>query len=233
MLDLTQVQLLHEAGPCLVVYKPPGLLTQAPPGIDNLELRVKRFLQQREGKSHNLYLAIIHRLDRPVSGALVLARHVRAAQRLSEQFERRTVTKKYWALVEGHVADESGTWTDWLRKVPGEARSEVVPADHPEAQEAILRFVVRARFEAVTWLEIELETGRTHQIRLQCSSHGHPILGDSLYGATTAFGPTVDDERSRWIALHARQLAFEHPMTREAVDIRAPLPDSWPDAMRE
>ena len=90
MPDLQPWHLLHEDGPCLVVFKPPALLTQAPPGIDNLELRVKRYLQARDGKAHNIYLAVIHRLDRPVSGALVMARHVRAAQRLSEQFEQRT-----------------------------------------------------------------------------------------------------------------------------------------------
>src|SRR5689334_12976722 len=108
--------ILYEQGPCLVVNKPPGLLTQAPPGIDSLELRVKRFLKAREHQPGNVYLGVPHRVDRPVSGVIVLAKHVRAARRLSEQFEARTVRKIYWALVEGHVTPESGTWTDQLKK---------------------------------------------------------------------------------------------------------------------
>ena len=118
-------QILYEQGPCLVVRKPPGMLTQAPPGIDSLELQVKRFLQTREAKEHNLYLAVIHRLDRPVSGALVMARHVRAAQRLAEQFESRSVAKRYWAIVAGQVEPDTGTWTDHMRKVPGDRKSVV------------------------------------------------------------------------------------------------------------
>ncbi|MFM8250990.1 MAG: RluA family pseudouridine synthase [Planctomycetota bacterium] len=234
MLDLNQWQLLHEDGPCLVVFKPAGLLTQAPPGIDNLELRVKRFLQQREGKAHNLYLALVHRLDRPVSGALVMARHVRAAQRLSSQFEQRTVRKTYWAIVSGHVGQSGGaegTWVDWLRKVPGEARSEVVESSQPEGQEAILHYRVLShgwhQEAPYSWLEIELETGRTHQIRLQCSHHGHPLWGDELYGSRWTFGPASDDQRARWIGLHARLLEFRHPMHTQPVSITAPLPAAW------
>ena len=225
--DPLRFSILWEDGPCLVAYKPPGLLTQAPPGIDNLELQVKRFLQQREQKAHNLYLAVIHRLDRPVSGALVMARHVRAAQRLGEQFEGRLVEKKYWALVEGRVAEDSGTWRDFMRKVPSEPRSEIVDERHPDAQQAILHYQVRGRNENTTWLEIELETGRTHQIRLQCGWRGHAVLGDAQYGSTRSFGPTTPDERARWIALHARRLAFLHPMTRAPIEIEAPLPPAW------
>jgi len=220
-------QILYEEGPCLVINKPAGLLTQAPPGIDSLELRVRRFLQQREGKSHNLYLGLPHRLDRPVSGAIVLARHVRAARRIAEQFAQRTVHKLYWAIVEGIVEQSSGTWSDWMRKVPEQARSETVPAAHPDAQQAILHFRVLAHAPQATWLEIQLETGRTHQIRVQCSTRGHAVLGDFQYGATRPFGPATDDTRERWIALHARTLAFDHPMTRARVEIQAPVPDDW------
>ena len=221
--------ILYEQGPVLVVQKPSGLLTQAPPGIDSLETRVKQFLKTRENKPGNVYLAIIHRLDRPVSGAIAFCKHVRAARKLSQQFEDRMVRKTYWALVEGSVADEAGTWTDYLRKVPGEARSEIVDRAHPDGQLAILHYRVLRRDGAFTWLEIELETGRTHQIRLQASAHGHPILGDALYGSQTPFGPLTDDERARAIALHARHLGFRHPMTQAPAAIDAPLPDYWPE----
>jgi len=226
-LEPSGFQILFEEGPCLVFNKPAGLLTQAPPGIDSLELRVRRFLQQREDKSHNLYLALPHRLDRPVSGAIVMARHVRAARRISEQFEQRTVHKAYWAIVEGSVAEASGTWIDWMRKVPDEPRSETVTADHPGAQQAVLHFRVIARAASATWLEIQLETGRTHQIRVQSAARGHAVAGDFQYGAVRPFGPATEDTRQRWIGLHARTLGFDHPMTRERIQIEAPVPAAW------
>jgi RluA family pseudouridine synthase len=221
------LDVLYEAGPCLAVNKPPGLLTQAPPGIDSLELRVKRFLKEREQKPGGVYLGVPHRLDRPVSGVIVLAKHVRAARRLSEQFEARSVRKVYWALVEGRVAEDSGTWTDQVKKLENEPRAIVVDASDPEGRTAILHFRVLERREKFSWLEIELETGRMHQIRLQCSSHGHPLLGDELYGATQPFGPNVLDQRERLIALHARSLEFRHPMTDEPLSISAPLTKWW------
>jgi 23S rRNA pseudouridine1911/1915/1917 synthase len=220
-------ELLYEEGPCFAVLKPGGVLTQGPPGVDSLELRFKRFLQRREGKTGNVYLGVPHRLDRPVSGVMLLARHVRAARRLAEQFEGRIVQKTYWAVVEGNVAEREGEWSDYHRKTPGEAMAELVPPNHPEGKLAILRYRVLAAEAARTWLEIELETGRTHQIRVQAAARGHPILGDLLYHAKTSFGPQSDDERQRWIALHARAIAFKHPMTREPVSVTAPLLPPW------
>lgn len=257
-MGFTMLEVLYDCGPCLVVNKPVGLLTQAPAGIDSLELQVKAFYRQREQKEGNIYLGLPHRLDRPVSGAIVFARHVRAAQRLSTQFENRTVTKVYWAVVEGDVQPDEGTWTDHLHKRHGMAQSIVVPADDPRGKLAVMHYRVlahlvdpsrRSESPAATWvgrsidatesapgqdgpakyswLEVQLETGRTHQIRVQCASRGHPVLGDSQYGAKHRFGEPFEDERLRGIALHARQLGFNHPMTREAVDVVAPLPVSW------
>jgi 23S rRNA pseudouridine1911/1915/1917 synthase len=222
-----QLDILYDSGPCLVVNKSPGLLTQAPAGIDSLEVRVKAFYREREQKEGNIYLGVPHRLDRPVSGAIVFARHVRAAQRLSAQFENRTVTKLYWAFVEGNVQPDEGTWTDFLHKRHGMAQAIVVPADDPRGKRAVMHFRVRARTERGTWLEVDLETGRTHQIRVQAASRGHPVVGDAQYGATQPFGEQHADERLRAIALHARQLGFNHPMTGDAVDIFAPLPAAW------
>jgi RluA family pseudouridine synthase len=225
------LEILYDNGPCLVVNKPAGVLTQAPAGIDSLEVQVKHFYRQREHKEGNIYLGLPHRLDRPVSGAIVFARHVRAAQRLATQFENRTVTKMYWAVVEGSVSDAEGTWTDHLHKRHGMAQSIVVPADDARGKIAILHYRVVARLTvtggSATWLEIQLDTGRTHQIRVQCASRGHAVIGDAQYGAKLPFGEQSDDERLRGIALHARQLGFNHPMTREPVNIVAPLPTSW------
>jgi 23S rRNA-/tRNA-specific pseudouridylate synthase len=148
---------------------------------------------------------------------------------LAEQFEFRTVEKTYWVLVQGDVTPDRGTWQDWMRKVPGEARSECVPATHADAQQAVLHYEVKQSGAFGTWLQIQLETGRTHQIRLQAASRGHAVLGDSLYGSTAAFGAVTEDVRERWIALHARRLAFLHPKSRERVEAIAPLPVAWHD----
>jgi RluA family pseudouridine synthase len=222
------LEILYDIGPCLVVNKPPGVLTQAPAGIDSMEVRVKAFYREREQKEGNIYLGLPHRLDRPVSGAIVFARHVRAAQRLSTQFENRTVTKVYWAIVEGDIEADEGTWTDHLHKRHGMAQSIVVPEGDPRGKIAIMRYCVLGRIDNVrTWLEVELETGRTHQIRIQCASRGHAVLGDSQYGSTHPFGEQFGDERLRAIALHARQLGFNHPMTSEPVDVTAPISAAW------
>jgi 23S rRNA pseudouridine1911/1915/1917 synthase len=225
----TALEILYDEGPVLVVNKLAGVLTQAPAGIDSLEIRVKEFYRQREGKpaDANIYLGLPHRLDRPVSGAIVFARHVRAAQRLSTQFENRTVTKSYWAFVEGAVSPDEGTWTDYLHKRHGMAQAEVVDASHPAAKHAVLHYRVLWRGPQGTWLEIELETGRTHQIRVQAASRGYAVVGDSQYGSTTAFGDSALDLRDRPIALHARNLGFRHPMTDESVEVTAPLPRDW------
>jgi 23S rRNA pseudouridine1911/1915/1917 synthase len=223
-----EIDILYDNGPCLVVNKAPGILTQAPAGIDSMEVRVKAFYRDREHKEGNIYLGLPHRLDRPVSGAIVFARHVRAAQRLSAQFENRTVTKVYWAAVEGDVQPDEGTWTDYLHKRHGMAHSIVVPEGDPRGKLAVMRYRVLAHIDEIgTWLEVELKTGRTHQIRVQAASRGHAVVGDALYGARLPFGEQFADERLRAIALHARQLCFNHPMTGEAVDIIAPTPQAW------
>ena len=221
-------QVLFEDGPCLAVCKPPGLPTQAPPGIDSLEVRIRAFLKQRDRPPCEVYLGIPHRLDRPASGAMVFATRRRAAHKLSKQFENRTVKKLYWACVEGQVDPPEGTWRDFLRKVYGHPLAEVVPPDHPEAKSAVLHYRTLASADWGCRLEIQLETGRTHQIRIQAASRGHPILGDFQYGAKTPFGPQYDDERLSAIALHARQLEFEHPKSKQRVTVVAPVPEFWP-----
>ena len=222
-----RIELLYEDGPCYVVLKPAGVPTQAPPGLDSMEVRMKDYLRAREGKTGNIYLGLPHRLDRPVTGALLFARHVRACQRLARQFEHRTVRKIYWAAVAGVVEPSEGTWIDHLRKVHGIARAEVVPADQAGGREAVLHYHTLGKTDHGSLLEIRLETGRTHQIRVQAAARGFPVLGDELYGSAIPFGPAVEDFRQRQIALHGRLLGFEHPMTREPVEVVAPLDSAW------
>ncbi|MDR2756123.1 MAG: RluA family pseudouridine synthase [Planctomycetaceae bacterium] len=221
-------EILYEEGACLAVNKSAGLLTQAPYGIDSLELRVKTYLMEKEGRS---YLGVPHRLDRPVSGVILFGKHSRATRRLSEQFEKRQIDKTYWAVAEGAVQPETGTWINFVRKIPDKPLAEIVAPINPDAREAILHYAVLKHFElegkTVTHLEIKLETGRMHQIRLQCSVHGHPILGDATYGSAIPFGNYFNEERCREIALHARSIVFLDPMTREPVHLTAPLPTLW------
>ena len=226
---LPDFEILLEDGPLLVVNKPAGLLTQAPPGIDSLEHRVKDFLTVRDQKPGRCYLGVPHRLDRPVSGVILFAKHVRAARRLSEQFEARTVEKTYWAAVSGQPEDDAGTWVDYMKKVKNQPLAVIAKPIDPDAREAVLHYRVLRRFDWGAWLEVKLETGRMHQIRLQTGSRGFPIPGDVQYGSTVPFGEQFDDVRLRGIALHARSIEFMHPMTREPMSLEAPLPPAWHD----
>lgn len=222
-------QILLEEGPCLVVNKPAGVLTQAPAGIDSLEHRIRAFLASRDGREGFVYLGVPHRLDRPVSGAIVFAKNRRAAQRLTEQFHDRLVRKVYWACLAGAVSPGEGTWTDYMRKVPDEPRAELTAENHPEARQAVLHYRTLATGSRSTLVEIELDTGRMHQIRLQAASRGHAVLGDAQYGSTEPFGPAMDDARLQPIALHSRLLSFRHPTLRTPVLVEAPLPAVWRD----
>jgi 23S rRNA pseudouridine1911/1915/1917 synthase len=221
------LQVLHEDEHCLFISKPSGVLTQAPAKIDSMESRIKQYLPQKDPSFTTPYLGVPHRLDRAASGVMVFAKTRSAARTLAEQFQSKKVEKTYWMLVEDRFKDEHGTWIDWMRKIEGEPRSEIVSQDHPEAKQAILHFVNRGHFEGITWLEVHLETGRNHQIRLQAGTRGHPILGDQLYGSIRPFGEQFPDERLRAIALHARRLTLKHPASRKSMTVEAPPPESW------
>ena len=244
------VTILYEDGPCLVTFKPAGLSTQAPQAFDSLELRVKALLRARAAEaarlagakapieditvhaaphvaSDRVYLGVPHRLDRPVSGPVVFALTRRAARRLSKQFERRTVEKVYWVAVAGTVTPANGTWIDIIRKVPYESRAEITTPDMPEAKSAVLHYRTLGQSEHGSWLEVRLETGRMHQIRIQAASRGWPVLGDKLYGCTVPFGQQSDDKSLQAIALHGRSIAFSHPLTREPVTVVVPAPAEW------
>lgn len=226
------LHILFEDNHCLAVAKPAPLLTQGvPPGIPTLEAMVKVYLKERYRKPGNVYLGIPHRLDRPVSGVVLFARNTKAARRLAEQFQNRQVRKIYWAVVEpspgGELPSAEGVWEDWLLKVKEEARSVCVPADTPRARRAVLRYRRLRTHAEGALLEVEPETGRMHQIRLQAASRGWPLRGDVLYGSRLPFGPPAALPRERIIALHARSLTFLHPIRYEPLTVTAPLPPTW------
>jgi 23S rRNA pseudouridine1911/1915/1917 synthase len=222
------LQILFEDNHCLAVCKPAGMLTQGvPPGFPTLESQVRDYLKEKYHKSGRVYLGIPHRLDRPVSGVVLFARQTKSAQRLAEQFRSRQVTKTYWAIVEGSVQPPEGIWEDWLRKIPDEARAERAEQGSPGAKQGILHFRTLQTFPAGTFLEIQPETGRMHQIRIQASLRGHPVLGDELYGSATPFGTPTELSRDHAIALHARSLTFLHPILYQPITVTAPWPDEW------
>jgi len=227
--DLT---ILYEDNHCLAAAKPAPLLTQGvPPGVPTLEAMVKDYIKDRYNKPGNVYLGIPHRLDRPVSGVVVFARNTKAARRLAEQFSQRQVRKVYWAVVEpdaaGGLPPDEGVWEDWLLKFQDEARSECVAPDTPKARRAVLRFRRLSASADGALLEIEPETGRMHQIRVQAAARGWPVRGDMLYGARLPFGPPAELPRDRVIALHARSLTFLHPIRYEPLTVTAPAPEAW------
>jgi 23S rRNA pseudouridine1911/1915/1917 synthase len=229
------LQLLFEDNHCLAAAKPAPLLTQAPPGIPSLEAQVKAYLKERYHKAGGVYLGIPHRLDRPVSGVVLFARNTKAARRLAEQFQTRQVRKLYWALVErgpdGAPPPAEGVWEDWLLKVQEQARAERAPPGAEGARLARLRFRRLGATEDGALLELEPETGRMHQLRVQTAVRGWPVRGDELYGSRLPFGPPAEQRRDRVIALHARRLTFLHPIRFEPLTVTAPLPPTWSFAM--
>jgi len=200
---LEKLQVLFLDNHLLVVHKPAGLLVQGDrTGDITLLDNARSSLKETFRKPGNVYLAVVHRLDRPTSGVLLFARTSKAAARLAEQFRRRQVRKIYWALVEGKVPAEGSMQHRLARK---EGRSRVVEEG---GREALLRFRRLRYARGVSWVEVELLTGRHHQIRVQFAHVGHSLLGDFRYGSKIKFGKKA-------LALHARSLTIVHPTRRE------------------
>jgi 23S rRNA pseudouridine1911/1915/1917 synthase len=214
---------LYEDNHLLVVSKPAGLPTMGTPGgRDTLLTLAKQYVKQRYNKPGNVYLGVMSRLDAPVSGVVLLARTSKAARRLTEQFRRREVEKTYWAAVEGVIEPPEGRLCDWVGQDERHRRMHIVGPTLPGAQEARLGYRLLETFNLGGWVslvEISLETGRKHQIRLQLSHHGHPVVGDRKYGSRMSFPSGM--------ALHARRLAVRHPTTGAELQFEAPLPDAW------
>ena len=202
----------------LVAFKPPGLLAQADEtgDMDILTLG-KAFIKKEFDKPGNVFLGLAHRLDRPVSGVMVLARTSKAASRLTDQFRRRTTTKQYLAIVEGELKG-SGEYTDHMIKDGRNAR--IVEASHPKGKRASLDWRVLGHQDGTTLVQVNLHTGRAHQIRLQFSSRGNPLLGDMRYWSKREFD-------GKNLALHAWSLGIEHPVKKEPMNWTAPPPKSW------
>jgi len=212
------LDILFEDNHCLAVAKPSGISSAHFQGRDEtMDRLVKDYLKRKYAKPGKVFLGIVHRLDKAVSGVLLFARTSKAAARLAEQFREGTVEKVYWAIVEGEVETPAGTLEDWLLKT--ETRVEVVPPNLPGAKQALLHFQKKGAHRGLTWLEVRPQTGRTHQLRVQLAHHGHPIYGDAKYGSVRTFGNAI--------GLHARALTFLHPIRYEPITLTAEVPQKW------
>jgi 23S rRNA pseudouridine1911/1915/1917 synthase len=218
------LDILYEDNHLLVVDKPAGILVQgASAGEASLLDFAKTYRKRREHKPGNVYVGVVHRLDRPVTGLVVLAKTSRSASRLSEQFRRGQVEKRYLAVVERptSASSTSGVWESRLSIDKGADPWQDRAVGATSAPVRLARTHWR-RLAAGRWLwllELAPETGRRHQLRAQCSAHEMPIYGDAKYGSKHAFG--------RAIALHAYQITFRHPTRDETIRFVCPPPESW------
>jgi 23S rRNA pseudouridine1911/1915/1917 synthase len=215
-----RLEVLYEDNHLLAVLKPVGLATMGlAANRTTLLTLAKKYVKERYRKPGNVYLGTISRLDVPVTGVVLFARTSKAARRLTDQFRNRTVEKTYWALVEGVVRPAAGQWGDWLAHDERHRRVRVVGPSQPGAKEARLAYRRIEVLDGNSWLEVDLETGRKHQIRVQAAERRHPILGDRKYGSHQRF--------PAGIALHSRRLVLTHPVGGDPVTLEAPVPGVW------
>jgi len=218
-----KLEVLYEDNHLLAVHKPAGLLVQGDRSGDETLLDVAgNYLKQKYDKPGRVYLGLVHRLDRNVSGIVLLARTSKAAGRLSRQFRDGMVTKVYQAVVAGRPENEKGELRSWLA-AKGDTRGVTRSAKEPfaGARESLLRYHVVEVRGGWSLVEVLPVTGRRHQIRVQFSLAGHPLLGDVKYGSDRR----LSDHR---IALHAVSLGVSHPVGGEPLTLTASIPEDWP-----
>ena len=212
------LQVLFEDNHIIVVNKRAGDITQGDKTGDKpLNEVVKEYVKVKYNKPGNAFIGTVHRLDRPTSGIVIFARTSKALERLNKMLRDKTIQKTYWALVKNKPKKERGTLTNFLKKDPKKNKSFVFKKEIEGSKKATLHYKVIQILENYTLLEIDLETGRHHQIRTQLSYIGSPIKGDLKYGF-----PRSNKDGS--ISLHARKINFIHPVSKEEIKITAPAP---------
>lgn len=214
-------RILYEDNHLLIVNKLPGEITQGDKtGDECLAESYKAFIAQRDSKPGQVFMGIPHRLDRPVSGICILAKTSKALGRLGEMFKSSGVHKTYWALCCQKPEPAEGLLEDWLIKNEPKNKSYIT-TERPGAKLARLKYRYLRSTESYHLVEVELLTGRHHQIRCQLSHLGCPIKGDLKYGA-----PRSNPDGG--ICLHAHEIRFEHPVKHTEISVVAPVPYSWP-----
>jgi 23S rRNA pseudouridine1911/1915/1917 synthase len=209
--------ILWEDNHLLIVSKPAGMLVQGDITGDRcLKDWAEEDVARRFRKPGKAFIGLPHRLDRPTSGLVVLAKTSKALARMNAVFSGRDIQKTYWAIVEGHVDPPNGRLVHHLVR-DGKTKKSFV-SQRPDAQEAILRYQILEKGDRYSLVEIDLETGRHHQIRVQLQAIGHPIKGDLKYGSKRS-------NPDGGIHLHARRISFIHPVSQERIEVLAPLPE--------
>lgn len=214
------VKVLYEDNHIIVAIKPAGVLSQSDgsPAPDMLTI-LKAYIKEEYSKPGEVYLGLVHRLDRPVSGVMVFARTSKAASRLSEQIRTRKVEKIYRCVVNG-VLEGEGRLENFISKDEDKNMVTVSDKEKPGFKASYLDYRALASKDSITMVEVKLGTGRSHQIRAQMSHAGYPLIGDQKYGDM--------DKRCKDIALEAYKLSFEHPVKREFITFEAPIPSGYP-----
>jgi 23S rRNA pseudouridine1911/1915/1917 synthase len=215
-----KLQVLFEDNHLLVVNKPGGLLVQGDATGDKTLLDIgKAYIKQKYDKPGKVFLGTVHRIDRPVSGIVVMARTSKALERLNKQFRDRKIYKKYWAVVKRKPKKEKDKLVNWLIKNTDKNVVTSYTREVEGSQRAELHYKVLGKLNDHFLLEVNPITGRPHQIRVQLSAMGCPIRGDLKYG----FHKPNNDAN---INLHAREIVFEHPVKKEQIKLTAPLPEN-------
>ena len=223
--SLNSLSVIYEDNHLLVVDKPAGLATMGSElGTQTMARQAAEYLKYKYDKPGKVFVGVVSRLDRLVSGVLVLARTSKAASRLSEQIRMHRTEKFYLACVEGSLKPSNNVdgWsevTHWVRKNETLKQMQTVDASMPHAQQATLRLRVLGQSGPLSLIEVQLVTGRKHQIRLQLSELGHPILGDTKYGAKRRF--------AQGIALHSHRLTIEHPTQKHSMTFESSPRSRW------
>ena len=213
------LNVLYEDNHLIIVNKRAGDIVQGDKTGDiTLSEIVKEYLKEKYHKPGNVYLGVVHRLDRPTTGLVVFSKTSKALPRLNKLFANKEAKKTYWALVKNAPPKPQDTLIHWLKKNPKNNKSSAFTKELAGSKKAILHYKTLKKLDTYYLLEIELETGRHHQIRSQLASIGCPVKGDLKYG----FDRSNPDGS---ISLHARQLEFEHPVKNEVMTIVAPLPE--------
>ena len=216
-----QQRILYEDNHLLIINKVPGEIVQGDKtGDECLADTLKAYIAARDSKPGRVYMGVPHRLDRPCSGICVFAKTEKALGRLSEMFRSGDVHKIYWALCEQKPSPEAGTLEDWLGRNEKQNKAYVVDGPKGEAKLARLNYRFLQSTERYHLVEVELLTGRHHQIRCQLSNLGCVIKGDLKYGARRS-------NPDGGICLHARRISFDHPVKHEPIEIEAPVPSTW------
>ncbi|AMV36969.1 RluA family pseudouridine synthase [Planctomyces sp. SH-PL62] len=219
-------EILFEDNHCLVLNKPAGMLSQGDEtGRPSLVSWTAEYLKVKYRKPGNVYVGLVHRLDQPTSGVVLLARTSKAAGRLSDQFRTGAVSKLYWAIVEGRPDLPEGEWVDHLEK--DRTTNRVRVTEEGEGKFARVAYEVLTEGAGMTKLALRPSTGRSHQLRVQLAERNLPIVGDRKYGSRKILRALDGEPR---IALHARELSFTHPTLGETVRIEAPVQADWPES---